>query len=164
MEITQELLTSKIYGIEQLVRLRSIWKMKRQTVAFTNGCFDILHAGHIYSLVQAASQASHLIVGLNSDESVRRLKGPERPIQDEKSRALILSSLCMIEAVIIFREDTPEKIIEALRPDFLIKGGDYKIEEIAGAQSVIKNGGKVIINKIIEGFSTTLIAEKLKKG
>jgi rfaE bifunctional protein nucleotidyltransferase chain/domain len=125
--------------------------------------FDILHPGHIFSLSQAAQEADYLIVGVNSDESVKRLKGKERPISNQESRSLILASLLMVDAVIVFEEDTPLELINVIKPEVLVKGGDYTIEEIVGAKEVIANGGRVVINPVIEGYSTTNIVEKLKK-
>ena len=129
---------------------------------FTNGVFDILHPGHIFSLSQAAKEADFLIVGLNSDESVKRLKGQQRPINNQDSRALLLASLLMVDAVVIFEEDTPLELINSIKPDVLAKGGDYTIEQIAGAKEVMANGGRVVINPVIEGYSTTSIIDKLK--
>lgn len=139
------------------------WRFLSKTIAFTNGCFDILHPGHIASLSEAAKVADILIVGLNSDASVRELKGPGRPINDEQSRALLLASLSLVDAVVLFSDPTPLEMIKLIMPDFLVKGGDYKIEEIAGAREVLANGGKVLINPIVEGFSTTSLIEKLKQ-
>ena len=133
-----------------------------KTIAFTNGCFDILHEGHIYSLSQAAKEADILVVGLNSDSSVRKLKGEHRPINNEHSRSLILASLLIVDVVVIFKEDTPLELIQVVQPDIFVKGGDYTIDQIAGAKEVIDGGGKVIINPIIEGFSTTGLIEKIK--
>lgn len=137
-------------------------RTKGRTIAFTNGCFDILHKGHIYSLSQAAKEADILIVGVNSDASVKKLKGPGRPVNDENSRALLLASLLVTDAVVIFDDDTPLELIKTILPDVLIKGGDYTINEIAGAKEVVAAGGKVVINSIIPGFSTTGIIEKIK--
>ena len=134
-----------------------------KTIAFTNGCFDILHEGHIYSLSQAAREADFLIVGVNSDASTKRLKGEERPVNNQQSRALILASLIMVDAVVIFEEDTPLNLISTLLPDVLVKGGDYTLAQIVGAKEVMDNGGRVVINPILEGFSTTGILEKIKK-
>lgn len=139
------------------------WRFLSKTIAFTNGCFDILHPGHIASLSEAAKVADILIVGLNSDSSVRGLKGPGRPINDEQSRALLLASLSLVDAVVLFSDPTPLELIKLIIPDFLVKGGDYKIEEIAGAREVLAAGGKVLINPIVEGFSTTSLIEKLKQ-
>lgn len=138
------------------------WKFLGKEIAFTNGAFDILHPGHIFSLSQAAKEADYLIVGVNSDDSVKRLKGNKRPINTQDSRALILASLLMVDAVIIFEQDTPLELINSIKPDVLIKGGDYTLEQIAGAKEVISNGGRVVINPIIEGYSTSNIIEKLK--
>ena len=123
--------------------------------------FDILHPGHIFSLSQAATEADFLIVGVNSDNSVKRLKGTARPINNQDSRVLLLASLLMVDAVVIFEEDTPLELINSIRPDVLVKGGDYAIEQIVGAKEVQLNGGRVIINPIIEGYSTTDIIDKL---
>ena len=134
-----------------------------KNIVFTNGVFDIIHPGHIFSLSQAAKEGDFLIVGINSDESVKRLKGNKRPIIPQDSRALILASLVIVDAVIIFEEDTPLELINAIKPDVLVKGGDYTIDQIAGAKEVIANGGRVVINPIIEGFSTSSILEKVKQ-
>jgi D-beta-D-heptose 7-phosphate kinase/D-beta-D-heptose 1-phosphate adenosyltransferase len=138
------------------------WKVLEKTVVFTNGVFDILHAGHIFSLSQAAKEGDYLIVGINSDDSVKRLKGPARPVNQQDSRALVIASLLMVDAAIIFEEDTPLQLINSIEPDVLVKGGDYTIEQIVGAKEVIVKGGRVVINPVIEGFSTSSIIEKLK--
>jgi rfaE bifunctional protein nucleotidyltransferase chain/domain len=153
----------KIMTLKEAKSMMHAWKVIGKTVSFTNGCFDILHPGHLFSIAQAAKEADYLIVGLNSDDSIKRLKGPERPINDTASRAIIIANLAMVDAVIIFEEDTPHELIAALLPDVLVKGGDYTIDTIVGAKEVIANGGKVIINPIVEGFSTTNIIEKIKK-
>jgi D-glycero-beta-D-manno-heptose 1-phosphate adenylyltransferase len=157
------IVTQKILSKEEIIRQLNRWKITGKTIAFTNGCFDILHQGHIYSLSQAAQEADILIVGLNADSSVKILKGNDRPINDEKSRAILLASLIMVDAVVIFEEETPLELIKSILPDVLIKGGDYKPEQIAGAKEVTEAGGKVVINPIIEGFSTTSIIEKAGK-
>jgi D-glycero-beta-D-manno-heptose 1-phosphate adenylyltransferase len=133
-----------------------------KSIAFTNGVFDILHPGHIFSLSQAAREADFLIVGVNSDDSVKRLKGNARPVNNQDSRALLLASLLMVDAVVIFEEDTPLELINAIKPDVLVKGGDYTIDQIVGAREVTLNGGRVVINPIIEGYSTTSIIDNLK--
>ena len=122
---------------------------------FANGCFDILHAGHIHLLKQAKKYGDYLIVGLNSDDSVSRLKGKGRPVNNEKTRMANLISFNMVDAVIPFSEDTPEKLIRELKPDFLVKGDDWKVENIAGAEFVLRNGGAVILIPVLPGFSTT---------
>jgi D-glycero-beta-D-manno-heptose 1-phosphate adenylyltransferase len=152
----------KIFALPQLLQQITHWRLKNKTIAFTNGCFDILHEGHIASLSQAASEADVLIVGVNSDASTKRLKGAERPINNEHSRLSMLANLVIVDAAILFEEDTPLELIKAIMPDVLVKGGDYSIEQIVGAKEVIANGGRVVINPIVEGFSTTGIIEKIK--
>jgi len=154
----------KVSDLKTLSHTIAAWRATGKTVAFTNGCFDILHEGHIFSLSQAAREADFLIVGVNSDESVKRLKGKDRPINHEQSRALILASLAIIDAVVIFEEDTPLHLIKTLLPDVLVKGGDYTIEQIVGAKETIENGGKVVINPIVAGYSTTGIIQHIKSS
>jgi rfaE bifunctional protein nucleotidyltransferase chain/domain len=137
-------------------------KVTSKTIAFTNGCFDILHEGHIYSLSQAAKEADVLIVGVNADTSVTKIKGEHRPINNQHSRSLILASLLIVDAVVIFEEDTPLELIKKIMPDVLVKGGDYTIETVVGSKEVIANGGRVVINPLIENFSTTGIIKKIK--
>ena len=155
---------NKILTLPELQKKLARWRLKSKTVVFTNGCFDILHAGHIASLTEAALHGDLLVVGLNSDSSIRDLKGKDRPVNDESSRALILASLTMVDAVVIFSEPTPLELVKAIKPDVMVKGGDYKVEDIAGAKEVIEWGGQVIINPIIEGFSTTAIINKLQNS
>lgn len=159
-----DLIPQKILTKEEAVQRVAQWRLLGKTVAFTNGVFDILHQGHIFSLSQAAKEADYLIVGLNADNSVKRLKGESRPVNNQESRALVLSSLIMVDAVVLFEEDTPLDLITSLLPDVLVKGGDYTIEQIAGAKEVIANGGRVVINPILEGFSTTAIIAQLKSN
>ncbi|MBV9988748.1 MAG: D-glycero-beta-D-manno-heptose 1-phosphate adenylyltransferase [Chitinophagaceae bacterium] len=154
----------KICTLPQLLSRSAGWRLGGKTIAFSNGCFDILHEGHIFSLSQAAKEADYLVVGLNSDSSTKQLKGPGRPINHEKSRALLLAALVIVDAVVIFEEDTPRDLITALMPDVLVKGGDYTVEQIAGSREVIANGGRVVINPIVEGFSTTGIIEQIKRS
>lgn len=153
----------KILTTDEIVKKIAQWRVVDKKIAFTNGCFDILHPGHIASLLEAAQHGDYLVIGLNSDASVRRLKGPERPINSQESRALILAALAMVDAIVLFEEDTPLELIRKIMPDVLVKGGDYTVEQIAGAKEVIANGGKVVINPIVEGFSTTNIIEKFKE-
>ena len=155
-------IAKKIMTVAEAKAQIQAWKVAGKTFAFTNGCFDILHPGHLYSLAQTAKEADYLIVGLNSDASVKRLKGPDRPINSTESRAIVLANLVLVDAVIVFEEDTPLELISTLLPDVLVKGGDYTIDTIVGAKEVIANGGKVIINPIVEGFSTTNIIERIK--
>jgi D-glycero-beta-D-manno-heptose 1-phosphate adenylyltransferase len=153
---------NKISTLPELQRRISQWRVLNKKIAFTNGCFDILHAGHIASLTEAARQADYLVVAINADISIKGLKGENRPVNDENARALVIAALAMVDAVIIFSEPTPRELIMEIRPDVLIKGGDYKVEEIAGAKEVIAWGGKVVLNPIIEGYSTTSIINKLQ--
>ena len=139
------------------------WRLLSKKIAFTNGCFDILHAGHIHSLTQAASFADVLIVGLNSDSGTKKLKGEDRPINKEQDRALMLASMVMVDAVVLFDEPTPLELIKKIMPDVLVKGGDYTIDTIVGSKEVIANGGKVEIIPLIPGLSTTGLAEKIGK-
>ena len=152
----------KIFTLTDLLQQLKRWRLLNKKIVFTNGVFDILHEGHIASLSEAASHGNILIVGVNADASVKRLKGNSRPVNNENSRALVLASLLMTDAVIIFEEDTPYHLITAVMPDVLVKGGDYTIATIVGAKEVIANGGQVMIAPILEGFSTTSIIEKMK--
>ncbi len=153
----------KIVSTDGALRFVYAARLLSKTVAFTNGCFDILHEGHIYSLTQAAKEADFLIVGLNADKMVTQLKGAGRPVNNEHSRALILASLVMVDLVVIFEEETPLNLIKEIMPDVLVKGGDYTIETIAGAKEVIANGGRIVINPILEGFSTSMLINKIKE-
>jgi len=159
-----DLIPTKIFTLPQLLQKTAQWRIHHKKVAFTNGVFDILHQGHIFSLSQAAREADYLIVGLNADASVKRLKGNDRPVNDEASRSLLLASLLIVDAVVLFEEDTPLTLIKALLPDVLVKGGDYTIEQIAGAPDIIANGGRVVINPLLDGFSTTGIIAQAKKS
>lgn len=163
MKATQAI-QHKIYSLPNLLKQIAAWKVLGKTIAFTNGCFDILHEGHIYSLNQAAAEADMLIIGVNSDASVKRLKGPERPVNSEVSRSIVLSNLAVVDAVVLFEEDTPLQLIQAIMPDVIVKGGDYTVEQIVGASEVIQNGGRVVINELVDGFSTTGIIAHIKKS
>jgi D-glycero-beta-D-manno-heptose 1-phosphate adenylyltransferase len=156
-------LQKKILSRSELKQKVEEWHKDNKSVVFTNGCFDILHTGHIFSLNEAAKNGDYLVVALNSDTSVKQLKGEGRPINDENSRAVVMASLIMVDAVIIFTEPTPRELIISVKPDILVKGGDYQVEDIAGAKEVIEWGGKVIINPIVEGFSTTSIIGRMQK-
>lgn len=145
----------KVFALDTVLRLAGGWREQGLTVAFTNGCFDLLHPGHVSLLDQARRSADRLIVGLNADLSIRRLKGPERPIQSELARATVLSSLKSVDAVVIFSEDTPIQLIETLQPDVLVKGADYTIDTVVGADVVLRRGGKVLLADLIPGHSTT---------
>lgn len=136
-------------------------KLHNRKIVFTNGCFDVLHYGHVRYLLDAKSLGDLLVVGLNSDGSVRRLKGESRPINGEKERAFVLAALEFVDYIVVFEEDTPEKLIETVKPDVLVKGGDYQIENIVGADFVMQNGGTVTTIPFVEGFSSTWIIEQL---
>jgi rfaE bifunctional protein nucleotidyltransferase chain/domain len=140
-----------------------LWRSQHEIIVFTNGVFDILHQGHIYSLAQAAAEGNRLIVGLNSDRSVKKLKGESRPVNNQDSRALVLASLLMVDLVIMFDDETPLELIRTILPDVLVKGGDYKAEEIAGYEEVMTAGGRVVINPTLPGYSTTSLIERMKK-
>lgn len=148
--------------LPELLRKVNQWRVLDKKIAFTNGCFDILHAGHIASLTEASRQADYLVVAINADVSIKGLKGENRPVNDENARSMVIAALSMVDAVIIFSEPTPRELIVEIRPDVLVKGGDYKVEEIAGAKEVMEWGGKVVLNHIVEGYSTTSIINKLQ--
>jgi D-glycero-beta-D-manno-heptose 1-phosphate adenylyltransferase len=156
-----QVIQSKIYSPKEIVFQINRWKLLSKTISFTNGCFDILHPGHIASLSDAAREADFLIVGLNSDASTKRLKGEGRPVMDEKSRALMLASLLMVDGIVMFDEDTPLQLIELIRPDVLVKGGDYTLQQIVGAKEVMAMGGRVVINPVVPGFSSTGLIGKI---
>ena len=155
---------TKILTLPQVLARVAAWRVTGKSISFTNGCFDILHEGHIFSLSAAAKEADYLIVGVNSDKSVKKLKGPDRPVNNEHSRALILANLAVVDAVVVFEEDTPFELISAIMPDVLVKGGDYTVEQIVGSKQVIEAGGRVVINPIVEGFSTTGIIQHIKQS
>ena len=152
----------KIYNLDELLKQVTRWRLKDKKIVFTNGVFDILHEGHIAALSEAAEYGDVLITAVNADASVKRLKGADRPVNNERARALLLASLVMTDAIIIFEEDTPLELIKAILPDVLVKGGDYSIEQIAGSKEVLENGGEVKLAKIVAGISTTSIIEKMK--
>jgi len=158
-----DLVKSKIITREKLQNLLTIWNFKEQKVVFTNGCFDILHRGHVEYLAKAASLGDVLIVGLNTDSSVRRLKGETRPVQDENSRAIILSALQFITHVVLFEENTPYELIKFVQPDILVKGSDYLAENIVGYDIVTAKGGQVVTIDLVQGYSTTGIVKKLQE-
>lgn len=159
-----DLVPTKIVTRPQLLQRVAQWKLLSKKIAFTNGVFDILHEGHIFSLSQAAREGDILIVGVNADASVKRLKGESRPVNRQDSRALLLASLVMVDAVVIFDEDTPLELVTEIMPDVMVKGGDYTIEQVAGGREVMANGGRVVINPLMEGFSTTSLIEQIRKG
>lgn len=138
------------------------WRSENETIVFTNGCFDIVHHGHVDSLIKSAEMGTRLIVGLNSDNSVEVLKGRNRPILNVESRAIVLAAFCFVDAVIIFAEETPADLIAEILPDILVKGNQYKIHEIAGFDTVLANGGKVETLDLVPGISTSDIIDKIK--
>lgn len=156
MSILQSI-ESKIITISQWKEIRN----EEYNVVFTNGCFDVLHRGHITYLAAARDLGDCLVVGLNSDASVKRLKGENRPINNEKDRALLLAALSFVDYIIIFEEDTPKNLIEQVQPDILVKGGDYKIEDIVGADFVQSHGGEVLTIEFVDGYSSTKIINVL---
>lgn len=155
---------SKIQTWGQISKTTKAWKAEGHKVVFTNGCFDILHYGHIHYLAQARSLGGKLVIGLNSKGSVKRLKGNNRPINDDNTRLYLLAALQFVDGVVIFEEDTPLDLIKVVMPDILVKGGDYSIENIVGAKEVLKNGGEVKSLAFVEGYSTTAIENKLKSA
>ena len=155
-------LLDKITDLPSLQAKMAEWKADGNKVVFTNGVFDLLHIGHITYLAQAAELGDKLIVGLNADSSVKRIKGEDRPVNDQNSRALLLAALFFVDAVVVFEEDTPRQLITALLPDVLVKGADYAIENIVGGKEVLANGGEVKTLGFIEGYSSTAIIQKIK--
>lgn len=151
----------KVLPRDQALQTVKSWQAAGEKVVFTNGCFDILHAGHVRYLSAARQLGDRLVVGLNSDASVRRLKGPKRPVAPEDDRAEVLASLEAVDAVTLFGEDTPEELIGQLLPDVLVKGADWTVEQIAGAKTVIENGGSVLTVPLLEGRSSTGIIETI---
>ena len=152
----------KILTVEALKKKIARAREEGLKIAFTNGCFDILHYGHVSYLQRAKTQNRVLVVGLNSDQSVRRIKGKDRPINGQKERAFVLAALQCVDFVTIFEEDTPLKLIEKIKPDILIKGADWKGKEVVGSEVVKKNGGKVEFVKYMSGYSTTSLIEKMQ--
>lgn len=158
-----EIISDKICDRTKLLSLLSGWRIKGDTIVFTNGVFDLLHRGHVDYLCKAKDCGNRLIVAVNSDASVKKLnKGTHRPIQDQDSRALIMAALHVVDAVILFDEETPQSLIEFVLPDVLVKGADYKVEEIAGHEVVLKHGGEVKLIEFLEGYSTSAIEKKIR--
>lgn len=154
---TLEVTNNKILEVKTLENRLAMWRLFKHKIVFTNGCFDILHRGHIEYLSQARDKGDILIVGLNTDASVNRIKGEGRPVQNEASRALTLASLRFVEAVVLFDEDTPFELIKVVQPDVLVKGGDYNESTIVGADIVKAKGGEVVVIPLVEGYSTSKI-------
>lgn len=156
-----ELIQSKIHSLESIQPVLKEWRAKGDKLVFTNGCFDLLHRGHVSYLADAADLGDRLIIGVNTDASVSSIKGPHRPLKDEISRSLILAALAFTDAIILFGEPTPIDLITSLSPDVLVKGGDYAISEIVGHEHVQAKGGLVTTIPITEGYSTTNIEQKI---
>ena len=155
---------NKILPLNSLKSKISEWQKAGDKIVFTNGCFDILHRGHVEVLAQTANLGDKLIIGLNSDISIQILKGRDRPIIDEESRAILLAALSFVDAIIFFSEETPINLIRALKPDILAKGGDYKVDTIVGNEIIQENGGKVVLVPFVDGFSSTDIINKIKES
>ncbi len=158
-----EIAREKVFSHGQaLLKKKREWSVAGEKIVFTNGCFDLLHLGHLSYLKEAASLGDRLIIGLNADASVRSLKGAMRPIWNERERSLHLACLTFVDAVVVFEEATPQRLIELLLPDILVKGGDYSLEEVVGKEVVEAAGGRVSILSFIEGYSSTALIEKIQ--
>ena len=159
------ILKSKIFKhLENLEPLLNTWRSNQEKIVFTNGCFDIMHLGHVDYLSKAANLGTKLIIGLNSDSSTKNLKGPTRPINNETSRSAILAAFFFVDAIIFFDDETPLRLINAIKPNVLVKGADYTIENIVGAKEVLANGGTVETISFIDGYSTSAIEQKILKA
>jgi len=157
------IIDSKIFSKNELVVEISKWRQSGENIVFTNGCFDIIHPGHLQYLAKAADFGNRLVIGLNTDDSVKRLKGPDRPLVSQNERARLLASIFFVSAVTLFNEDTPYELIKLVQPDVLVKGSDYKAEDIVGYDIVTSRGGKVFTIDFLEGFSSSSIIGKLYK-
>jgi len=153
----------KVFSLSELIEVRLRWKANRKKVVFTNGVFDILHRGHVEYLAAAKSMGDELIVGINSDASVKKIKGPRRPVVDQNDRAYLVSQLVPVDAVCIFEQETPYDTISALIPDVLVKGADWKVEDVVGKDVVERSGGKVLTIPFVPRHSTTLVIERIKE-
>ncbi len=158
----EKTLLSKITDLPKLKGAIAAWKNEGKKVVFTNGVFDLLHIGHITYMAKAAELGDKLVIGLNSDSSVKRIKGEDRPVNGQDSRAALLAALFFVDAIVVFEEDTPINVISTLLPDILVKGADYAIENIVGAKEVIANGGEVKTINFVEGYSSTSIIQKIR--
>ncbi|MBC8053083.1 MAG: D-glycero-beta-D-manno-heptose 1-phosphate adenylyltransferase [Sphingobacteriaceae bacterium] len=155
---------NKLLSPEKLLSHLKIWRFKDQKIVFTNGCFDLLHLGHIDYLAKAADLGHKLIIGLNSDASTSSIKGPNRPITNQTSRAHLLAALFFVDAIVLFDETTPYELIKLIKPDVLVKGADYTIDKIVGADIVLSNGGEVKTIEYIDGYSTSAIEQKIRNS
>jgi rfaE bifunctional protein nucleotidyltransferase chain/domain len=158
-----QILKNKILNLDDLETEIPKWRNNHEKIVFTNGCFDLIHVGHIEYLAKAADLGDKLVIGLNTDDSVKRLKGPNRPVLDQQARAETLAALFFVDAVIFFDEDTPYELIKIIKPDILVKGGDYQIDDIVGADIVKNYGGVVETIPLVQGYSTSNIIEKILK-
>lgn len=159
-----KLLEDKIFTRAAIAARVEEWKSSGKKIVFTNGCFDLLHPGHLAYLSEAASLGDVLIIGLNSDSSVQQLKGPSRPVNNELSRTTMLASMFFVDGVVLFSEDTPLELIKQIKPDVLVKGGDYEIHQIAGAEETLANGGEVKVLGFLPGYSSSSIIDKIKNS
>jgi rfaE bifunctional protein nucleotidyltransferase chain/domain len=159
-----DIVKSKILTLEMLMHHLAVWRFLSKKIVFTNGCFDILHLGHVDYLGKAADEGDVLIIGINTDSSTRRLKGNHRPINNEEQRSTLLASLHFVDAVVFFDEDTPYNLIKMVQPDVLIKGADYRPEDIVGYDIVKSKGGVIKTIEFLDGYSTTSIEKKIKGG
>lgn len=157
-------ISKKVLNTAQLIPLLEQWRFFGKKVVFTNGCFDLLHLGHLDYLSKAADLGDVLIIGVNTDASVSRIKGPTRPVNDELSRTMLLAGLMFVDAVVLFDEPTPKEIIDFIQPDVLVKGDDYKAEEIVGYDTVMAKGGQVVTIPLVEGYSTTNLIRRIIEG
>jgi rfaE bifunctional protein nucleotidyltransferase chain/domain len=157
-------ITNKVQDWSTAAQTVRKWQNNGLEIVFTNGCFDLVHFGHVAYLAEAAAQGQKLVLGLNSDASVARLKGAHRPIKDQKNRSHLLASLEMVDLVVLFEEDTPLELIQTIQPDVLVKGGDWSIEEIVGSTFILAKGGSVKSLTFVEGYSTTNLEQKIQKG
>lgn len=158
----EKTLLNKILDLKSTENHVKTWQAEGQKVVFTNGVFDLLHIGHITYMAKAADLGDKLVIGLNSDSSVKRIKGDDRPVNDQNSRAALLAALFFVDAIVIFEEDTPQNLITTLLPDILVKGADYEIENIVGAKEVLANGGEVKTISFVDGYSSTSIINKIR--
>jgi D-glycero-beta-D-manno-heptose 1-phosphate adenylyltransferase len=158
----EKTLLNKILDLKSTENHLKTWQAEGQKVVFTNGVFDLLHVGHITYMAKAADLGDRLVIGLNSDSSVKRIKGEDRPVNDQNSRAALLAALFFVDAIVVFDEDTPQKLIAALLPDILVKGADYAVENIVGAREVLANGGEVKTISFVDGYSSTSIINKIR--
>jgi rfaE bifunctional protein nucleotidyltransferase chain/domain len=159
----EQILLGKISDLQSLKASIAQWQGEGKKVVFTNGVFDLLHIGHITYMAKAAELGDKLVIGLNSDSSVKRIKGEDRPVNDQNSRAALLAALFFVDGIVVFEEDTPINIITTLMPDVLVKGADYSVENIVGAKEVMANGGEVKTIDFVEGYSSTSIIKKIRE-